>query len=238
MKQRSLWMLGIVMYIVCAIATCFIIISSIVQLYLSHGEKFLCAFVIFASGFMATRLLCTARVQKAYKIRRISHILLFIIYVIVVIDFTLVSGSFGRNVSNIFTLSTREVREYISANTNIIPFATVRLYINAFKAGKIVPFIVAENLLGNLFVFMPLAFFVPALVIKINSTLRFFAFACMVVLIVELLQIIFMSGSADIDDFILNVAGAMTAYGVLQIQKIKEAVNKYARGSETDAGKG
>ena len=187
---------------------------------------------------MATRLLCTARVQKAYKIRRISHILLFIIYVIVVIDFTLVSGSFGRNVSNIFTLSTREVREYISANTNIIPFATVRLYINDFKAGKIVPFIVAENLLGNLFVFMPLAFFVPALVRKINSTLRFFAFACTVVLIVELLQIIFMSGSADIDDFILNVAGAMTAYGVLQIQKIKEAVNKYAMGSETDAGKG
>lgn len=237
MKQRSFWCMGIILYIICALATVFIMISSIADFILSHGEKFLCAFIIFAMGFMASSLLCKAKAQKAKTIMQASLIWLFAVYVLVVVDFTLVSGSFGRNISNIFNLSTNEVQKYIDNNTNIVPLATVKLYINAYKADNIMPYIVAENLLGNFLVFMPFAFFVPVLIKAINSAWRFLAFICAVVLVVELLQIVFLTGSADIDDFILNVTGAMAAYGIMQITAVQKVINKLTGGYECSADK-
>ena len=46
------------------------------------------------------------------------------------------------------------------------------------------------------------------------------------VLVIEVLQLVFLTGSADIDDFILNVGGAMAAYGILNIDKVKRGINK------------
>ena len=99
------------------------------------------------------------------------------------------------------------------------------------------PYIVAENLLGNFLVFMPFAFFVPALIKVINSAWRFLAFICAVVLVIELLQIVFLTGSADIDDFILNVTGAMAAYGIMQITAVQKVINKLTGGYESSADK-
>ncbi len=237
MKLRSLFALCISMYIICGVATVFVLISSIANLMLSHGEKFLCAFVIFALGFMAARLLCVCKPMRAEKIMRVSFVWLFIVYVLVVIDFTLVSESFGRSISNIFNLSLPEVRQYIRENTNIVPFATVRLYINGLRAGNIMPYIVAENLLGNFLVFMPFAFFVPATIKGINSAWRFLNFIACAVAVIELLQIVFLTGSADVDDFILNVAGAMAAYGILQIGVVRKNVSRLTRGCYNIANK-
>jgi glycopeptide antibiotics resistance protein len=64
----------------------------------------------------------------------------------------------------------------------------------------------------------------------IASALKFLLFISLTVIVVEVLQIVFLTGSADIDDFILNVGGAMAAYGVLNIQKVKYGINKFLFG--------
>ena len=165
------------------------------------------------------------------SVSRIILILLFVIYTLTVIDFTLINDNFGRSVSsNIFSADRSTVNEYISQKINLVPFATVRLFINAYKDAHLEPHIVVENIFGNFFVFMPFAFFLPNIFKRINSFWKFFAYISAAVLIIEVLQIVFLTGSADIDDFILNVAGASVAYGVLNIPKIKRAVNKFLFG--------
>ena len=224
------------MYILCAMATVMLIMPSFTAVRLSHGEKFLTAVIIFAFGYMASRLLCIgATTDVAARIMKANFIWLFLIYVIVVIDFTLISESFGRNISNIFPLSKPQIKEYITENTNVVPFGTVRLYINAYKADNIEHYIVFENLIGNFFVFMPFAFFLPIICDKVNSALVFVGLISATVIIIELLQIVFLTGSADIDDFILNVAGAMAAFGILKIKAVKRFVRKIARRSDCDA---
>lgn len=224
------------MYILCAMATVMLIMPSFTAVRLSHGEKFLTAVIIFAFGYMASRLLCIgATTDVAARIMKANFIWLFLIYVIVVIDFTLISESFGRNISNIFPLSKPQIKEYITENTNVVPFGTVRLYINAYKADNIEHYIVFENLIGNFFVFMPFAFFLPIICDKVNSALVFAGLISATVIIIELLQIVFLTGSADIDDFILNVAGAMAAFGILKIKAVKRFVRKIARRSDCDA---
>lgn len=236
MKWQSLRVVSIIMYILCAMATVMLIMPSFTAVRLSHGEKFLTAVIIFAFGYMASRLLCIgATTDVAARIMKANFIWLFLIYVIVVIDFTLISESFGRNISNIFPLSKPQIKEYITENTNVVPFGTVRLYINAYKADNIEHYIVFENLIGNFFVFMPFAFFLPIICDKVNSALVFVGLISATVIIIELLQIVFLTGSADIDDFILNVAGAMAAFGILKIKAVKRFVRKIARRSDCDA---
>ncbi len=160
---------------------------------------------------------------------------LFLIYTLMVIDFTLINDNFGRNISNIFLTDKAEIKEYLSQRINFVPFDTIKLFIDAYKDSTLDIYSVLENILGNLFVFMPFAFFVPVLFKKINSALKFFGVISIFVLLIEVLQLVFLTGSADIDDFILNVSGAMLAYGVLNIKLIKRGINKFlfGEGNET-----
>lgn len=152
-----------------------------------------------------------------------------------VIDFTLINDNFGRNISNIFLADKTKISEYMSEKTNLIPFATVKLFINAYKTESLDAFVVIENILGNLFVFMPFAFFIPNIFKKINCAYKFLVFISVVVLIIEVLQLVFLTGSADIDDFILNVGGAMAAYGIFNIAKFKRGINKLLFGEGNEA---
>lgn len=176
---------------------------------------------------------------KTFKITRqfyvkIIFICLFVLYTLLIIDFTLISDSFGRNISNIFLADKKLVSDYFANKTNIIPFATVNLFINAFKQGSLEHYVVLENILGNLLVFMPFALFVPNVFSWINSTVKFLLFISLSVITIEVLQIVFLTGSADIDDFILNIGGAMVAYGILSIPKIKFVINKFLLGEKNE----
>ena len=58
LKWQSLRVVSIIMYILCAMATVMLIIPSFTAVSLSHSEKFITAVIIFAFGYMASRLLC------------------------------------------------------------------------------------------------------------------------------------------------------------------------------------
>lgn len=171
------------------------------------------------------------KIDRVFAVKSIL-ICLFLLYVLTVVDFTLINGSFGRNISNIFLADKGETAKYFTEKTNIIPFATVKLFINAYKSGSLDTLVVLENIFGNLFAFVPFAFFVPNIFKKINSAIKFLVCVSVCVAIIELLQIVFLTGSADIDDFILNVGGAMAAYGVLCTEKIKGFINKFLFGED------
>lgn len=175
--------------------------------------------------------------SKVIKLDRVFFvkgviICLFLLYTLMVIDFTLINDNFGRNISNIFLANKGEIAKYFLEKTNIIPFATVKLFINAYKNDSLDTIVVIENILGNLFVFMPFAFLVPQVFKMINSTLKFLCFISLVVLGIEILQFVFLTGSADIDDFILNIGGAMAAYAIFNITKFKCGINKLLFGEK------
>ena len=173
--------------------------------------------------------------SKVIKLNRVVFVksilvCLFLLYTLAVIDFTLINDNFGRSISNIFLADKQAVNSYLSQKINLIPFATVKLCINAYKNSNLETLVVIENIIGNLFAFMPFAFFVPRIFKKINTALKFMGIIVASVLIIEILQIVFLTGSADVDDLILNVGGAMIAYAILNNVKCKRAINKFLFG--------
>lgn len=175
----------------------------------------------------------TIKITRQFYVK-IIFICLFALYMLLIVDFTLINDNFGRNISNIFLADGEQISEYFANKTNIIPFATVKLFINAFETGSLEPYVVLENILGNFFVFMPFACLVPNVFSRINSAAKFLLFISLLVITIEVLQLVFLTGSADIDDFILNVSGAMAAYGIFNISEIKYGINKFLFGERNE----
>lgn len=139
---------------------------------------------------------------------------LYIIYLIVLFLFAMkIIGS-----SNILF----SMRESIKANRlvgiyniNLIPFKTIMPFI------KNLPSIVSiKNIFGNIILFLPLGTF-PSLLKYKHS--KMIITSTLFVLIIELTQLIFYFGYFDIDDFILNIIGAICGYYIGELyKKIRE----------------
>lgn len=206
---------------------------------LGHGGKIAVGFIAVISGYAASYFtaLCAAP-KKSYSIIKSTVIFIFVFYIIVLVDFTLIDDNLGRNIFNIYNWNTTAFSDYINRNTNIVPFATVRLFINAVKTSALPLYAVLENLLGNLAAFMPLPFFLPCLFKRFNNWYSVLITVLLSVITVELLQLLFLTGSSDIDDVILNTAGAMLLYGVLRIKGVSRFISKITFGVwETENGK-
>lgn len=96
---------------------------------------------------------------------------------------------------------------------NLIPFKTIGEYIAAIMDGNMVGHAI-RNLVGNLFLLFPLGFYLPFFARKMTSAKMYAAIVAIFIIIVEVVQLVTMSGSMDIDDFILNFAGALIGFFV------------------------
>lgn len=129
-----------------------------------------------------------------------------LVYVLVLI-YLLYGGNRGIW-SNMSTI------EYALFQMNLIPFKTIGEYIVAIFDGSINLYIPVTNLVGNLFMFFPMGMYVPLFFEKVNSLKKYTITMSVILLIIELTQFISRRGSFDIDDFILNMTGAIIGFGI------------------------
>ena len=98
---------------------------------------------------------------------------------------------------------------------NIIPFKTITMYITNFDHYNLDTWMM--NVVGNVVLFIPLGLLVPIL---FRSTRNLKAAALLFIRLItyiELLQLITLAGVFDIDDIILNVAGALLGYSIWKV---------------------
>ena len=102
--------------------------------------------------------------------------------------------------------------DYLEAGRiSLVPLATVRRYLRALKNGRVVA-IARVNLIGNFLLFLPMGAILPLLYPSMRRTWRFVLLQTLLLLAVESAQLILRCGSCDIDDVILNLAGALAGY--------------------------
>lgn len=109
--------------------------------------------------------------------------------------------------------------EYLRTHLNLVPFRTIRRF-SRLLVPPVRPYLVKialHNLLGNVLLFVPLGYFLPALFSKLRGFFLTLLAVCVTVCCVEILQVLFIVGTCDIDDLILNLLGAAVGYGVYRI---------------------
>ena len=114
--------------------------------------------------------------------------------------------------------------EYIQRSVNLIPFLTVTNYIKSIGTGTINLKTVFINLAGNIFLFTPLGFLLPAVFRPQQGGIKTLT-VFFIVLAVEALQLLLQIGVFDIDDFILNLLGAALGYGIWKWKPIQKFIN-------------
>ena len=112
-------------------------------------------------------------------------------------------GLFRRKPEFIFG-NGEKIRDYLNNRSNFVPFGTIAGLIRnsaSFEA-------VMVNIVGNIVAPAPLGFFLPALFKPVRKVWPFVLITTMIIVFIELTQFAFSVGSCDIEDLILNVAGA------------------------------
>lgn len=184
----------------------------------------LCVFTYFGSLLFSK----TTTKETAYKIMKTTFFIFFILYVLLLITLILFDKYFGRvgfSLVNLWQSDT--ITYYIKYSLNIIPFKTIYEYFyGAFISSNIAITTAITNIFGNIIAFAPFSFFLPLLFSKYKSFKKFTITMLIIVVIVEILQFILLTGSCDIDDVILNVLGACVAYKLFNIKIIKNVIAK------------
>lgn len=137
--------------------------------------------------------------------------ILFIIYLINLFYLLFLDGEMGRDFHVIENL------DNILSDINLKPFSTIQLYINSYYGHYLPLSLIVMNLLGNFVAFMPMAIFLPMLFKSQRNCFVYFITNSLMIIGVELLQVMTMSGRGDIDDYILNIAGSMFMFVIVSI---------------------
>ena len=141
------------------------------------------------------------KIENKIKIKKISQIIIFIYYTIWIFNM-------------VFFARYNTINDY-----NLIPFKSIN---NILKNGTIYSIFI--NIFGNLFVFMPLEYFLIDL-FKIKKFSLNFIISLIIIILIELIQFIFKVGVLDIDDIILCTLGMVIFY-VCYSFKIKKHSKK------------
>lgn len=113
---------------------------------------------------------------------------------------------------------------YLRTSINLIPFKTVYEYITRIQNETINLSTALKNLFGNLAAFFPAGIFLPCIFKKLRRFWKTVLTVFCIVLAAEILQLLLCLGSFDIDDLILNLAGAMLGYGFFRLPPVQKLV--------------
>ena len=201
----NLWKVAAVLAFLATAALMFVFLVSEHNGHLIGMESLLQAGILIAGvAFFGTCFLLAGTTRaKRPKAARFAMAVMFAVYLLVLL-WLLFGGE--RNYYHWWSSENRY---------SLKPFQTIRLYIDAYHNRTLRIRQVASNLIGNVILFMPMAWFVPFLFKGMRKWYIFLP--CMLVLIclVELVQFGTGRGSMDIDDVILNFSGVILGFIIL-----------------------
>lgn len=192
------------------------------RVHIGVMDTFFVLLLVFSSLLLSSlffQSLCSTDVMK-HRLRKASLWGMFLFYLIILFQLL-----FASRESAYMDFSTFDFWERLKCNSNLVPFHTIRGYLNNMHYFS--SYVVLTNVVGNLIAFMPFAFFLSGLSKKFQHFFFFLPSMLMGVLAVELVQGITNLGFFDIDDIILNVSGACIFYGICKLRLIQRWIQWY-----------
>ncbi len=169
----------------------------------------------------AGSLLLIKKSADTEKTMKITFAIFFALYILLLGNLLFFNEFFGRS-----GFSSKEGAEI---GLRLTPFSTITSFLKSIKTGGHSVQMIVTNLLGNLLAFMPFSLFLPLFAKPLRSPLPFLCTTAGIIISAELIQLIFKTGVCDIDDLILNLAGAALAFIILKLKPIKKLFIKFTK---------
>ena len=126
---------------------------------------------------------------------------------------------FGRTSYNIG----KPYWEQLQLNINFIPFYTISqyLYLLINRSNEHLIFHAFINLIGNIVIFIPMGFFLVSIFKSLRNPVSFLFWTALIIVSIECIQLFTLTGSCDVDDFILNFIGVLLGNFLFRLCKKK-----------------
>lgn len=122
----------------------------------------------------------------------------FILYVIMIFYFVLLSERYGRQIG------------YETCHYNLVPFKEIKRFI--VYRHLLSPESFITNLIGNVFAFSPFGALLPVVVFRKTGFRNVIAATFCFSLSIELMQLVFRIGVFDVDDLMMNTLGGLIGF--------------------------
>lgn len=211
-KKKSLIWVTLISLVVLVVDLFWILYEVILyqqNIVIVYKEKLAIQLAVFA---VAAGILLYVLMKKCTNIEKRNRILhkcvaaFFIVYVIGVC-FIVFRDISMEDVKSCASLEYYKMQ--LTYSTNFIPF---HVFTERGNYSMSISYYV--QLFGNLVLFLPYGLVLPTLWKKIRGTKLFLAVTILGLFLVETIQFVFMCGSWDIDDILLNLFGALLGFGV------------------------
>lgn len=224
-KQRNKNKLWTFMYI---LAFCVFLLESVVSIwgispFLRIGLFLLAMIFVFAGSRAEIK---DAELQKKQRVVKRTMWILFFLFLLLFFSLVFVDSYFKNDIRADAANRAISFSEYKENYMSLIPFKSTRGLLYSYSRGWIDYKAPLVNIAGNLLLCMPFAFFLPLLFKKQRKFIIFLPTVFAISLLVESIQLVTKRGFCDIDDLILNVAGAVLLFLVLHIKLVKKFMNK------------
>ncbi len=151
--------------------------------------------------------------KKISTVFKQNPVITFVFFLyLVLLFYGLFVGNRTFNISWINNGGFRALQIAMKSHINLIPFATINNYLSKYELGRVSETTMLINLVGNLAAFAPMGYFLPKLSQLFKQRFTFYSTMILLLLSVETLQYITMSGAFDVDDMILNLVGVIILF--------------------------
>ena len=123
-----------------------------------------------------------------------------------------------------FNIGDEPYWEQVKMSINLVPFRTI--YGSLYSIiHRTIPYLIPHDiisLLGNFALFIPFGLFIPRLFERYRRFVKFILLAFAILISIETFQVLTLRGSFDVDDIILNLAGAVIGFFIARIAKSRK----------------
>jgi glycopeptide antibiotics resistance protein len=141
--------------------------------------------------------------------------IVFVLYACILLKMILFKRPPSYYVHHFFRNYDRDMIVSNFKRANLIPFTTILLFIKSRLAMRDI----VGNLLGNILGFVPFGILVPMLFRQLANLKSILLAALLLSLALEIIQLILVLGSFDVDDLLLNTIGAAVGYYIYCIDR-------------------
>lgn len=144
---------------------------------------------------------------------------IFLRFLFVVYGIAMVWLLFGQRIGT--ELSYDDYLQRLQSNINLTPLYTIKLYLRILRESNSNALLrhALINLVGNVVMFIPLGIFMPGIFLKKPGFFSTIFTVAAMIIAVELVQLVTLLGSCDVDDLILNLLGAAIGYFLWKFYK-------------------
>ena len=173
---------------------------------------------IFAiSGTLILASILTKKELKANMMYTIMWVI-FLAYIIALLKVLFIDRTDMSRSSILYHADMRDI--------NIVPFATIKLFIDSWNYGYLNKGLIITNIIGNIVIFVPMVVLLWCMFKPMRKKWSIILVNFIVIVGVEIAQHLTGYGSLDIDDVILNMIGVIICTIIVDTKIFKKICEK------------